>query len=132
MYRKQEKHLFYFLSDSRLFWGKGNVSRRNSLFLLFQFYMSPLYSGGDTKKKSPPHIPKGRECQESMYFGCSHVTPFLILLTSLTFYTNPLSFLSNSSFFFFFLKQRSTHRKRVRGLDTVAICNTGMSPSRSQ
>ena len=55
-------------------------------------------SGDSKKEKSRTHTPKGRGCQQSIYSWSSRITPFLILLTSLTFYTNPLSFLSNSSF----------------------------------
>ena len=36
------------------------------------------------------------------------------------------------SFKVIFLKQRNTHRERVRGLDKVAICHVGPSPSWSQ
>lgn len=97
------------------------------LFFPFKFYLSPLYSDGNTGKVSLTYQKEGSNTKASIFWA-SYITLFLILLTKLTFCTYLLSFLSNSSFF----KGRGIHRKRVRSLDKMAVCKVGMNPSWSQ
>lgn len=123
MCRKQGTYLLF--SDSSIFWAKGNVSRQNSFF--YSNFMQILFTLVQIviRKNPATHTERQR-------------TPTKHLFLELPYYSLPHSSYQPNllykptlfSFKLIFLKQRN--RERVRGLDKVAICHVGPSPSWSQ
>lgn len=123
MCRKQGTYLLF--SDSSIFWAKGNVSRQNSFF--YSNFMQILFTLVRIVIRKNPATHTER-----------HRTPTKHLFLELPYYSLPHSSYQPNllhkptlfSFKLIFLKQRN--RERVRGLDKVAICHVGPSPSWNQ
>lgn len=88
-----------------MFWGKGNISKRNSPSLSFKFYLNPLHSDWNTEKISLRYQKAGSDKKASV-----SVLPTSYLSSSFSpnFLHTPALFSFKFIFFFFFKEEAYT------------------------